>query len=69
MAVSLVFPKEKTRDRDDDDDDDDDDDEQYPFRIVAGDAFKRAILFDQFSMRSCNHVVKIVTKMSFLLRV
>ena len=53
MAVSLVFPKEKTRDRDDDDDDDDDDDEQYPFRIVAGDAFKRAILFDQFS-RSCN---------------
>ena len=45
MAVSLVFPKEKTRDRDDDDDDDD---EQYPFRIVAGDAFKRAILFDQF---------------------
>ena len=54
MAVSLVFPKEKTRDRDDDDDDDDDDDEQYPFRIVAGDAFKRAILFDQFSMRSCN---------------
>jgi len=38
MAVSLVFPKEKTRDRDDDDDDDDD--EQYPFRIVA-DAFKR----------------------------
>ena len=67
MAVSLVFPKEKTRDRDDDDDDDDDD-EQYPFRIVAGDAFKRAILFDQFSMRSCN-VFKIVTKMSFLLRV
>ena len=66
MAVSLVFPKEKTRDRDDDDDDDDDD-EQYPFRIVAGDAFKRAILFDQFS-RSCN-VFKIVTKMSFLLRV
>ena len=66
MAVSLVFPKEKTRDRDDDDDDDD---EQYPFRIVAGDAFKRAILFDQFSMRSCNHVFKIVTKMSFLLRV
>ena len=64
MAVSLVFPKEKTRDRDDDDDDD----EQYPFRIVAGDAFKRAILFDQFS-RSCNHVFKIVTKMSFLLRV
>ena len=62
MAVSLVFPKEKTRDRDDDDD------EQYPFRIVAGDAFKRAILFDQFSMRSCN-VFKIVTKMSFLLRV
>ena len=52
MAVSLVFPKEKTRDRDDDDDDDDDD-EQYPFRIVAGDAFKRAILFDQFSL-SCN---------------
>tara|TARA_X000001036_G_scaffold436707_2_gene480404 strand:+ start:565 stop:717 length:153 start_codon:yes stop_codon:yes gene_type:complete len=48
MAVSLVFPKEKTRDRDDDDDDD----EQYPFRIVAGDAFKRAILFDQ--SRSCN---------------
>ena len=46
MAVSLVFPKEKTRDRDDDDDDDDD--EQYPFRIVAGDACKRAILFDQF---------------------
>ena len=63
MAVSLVFPKEKTRDRDDDDDD-----EQYPFRNVAGDAFKRAILFDQFSMRSCN-VFKIVTKMSFLLRV
>ena len=51
MAVSLVFPKEKTRDRDDDDDDDDD--EQYSFLIVAGDAFKRAILFDQFS-RSCN---------------
>ena len=67
MAVSLVFPKEKTRDREYDDDDDDDD-EQYPFRIVAGDAFKRAILFDQFSMRSCN-VFKIVTKMSFLLRV
>ena len=68
MAVSLVFPKEKTRDREYDDDDDDDD-EQYPFRIVAGDAFKRAILFDQFSMRSCNHVFKIVTKMCFLLRV
>ena len=62
MAVSLVFPKEKTRDRDDDDDDDDD--EQYPFRIVAGDAFKRAILFDQ-SPRSCNRFF-IVTKMSFL---
>ena len=66
MAVSLVFPRgEKTRDRNDDEHDDD---EQYPFRIVAGDAFKRAILFDQFSMRSCN-VFKIVTKMSFLLRV
>ena len=49
MAVSLVFPRgEKTRDRNDDEHDDDDDDEQYPFRIVAGDAFKRAILFDQF---------------------
>ena len=46
MAVSLVFPRgEKTRDRNDDEHDDD---EQYPFRIVAGDAFKRAILFDQF---------------------